>query len=288
MGVRARMPNLTRQALVAVITAIAASAPASALRSQAAPASTDPANVCVRTLPRLAPSPDLYCIDLVPTPDLPNAAGAVELRRVPTPFGAAVSADGRHVWDLRLTLANLPDPRSLGATTYVAWATTPTLDPMIRLGEVRAGRIDAGRVALNTFLILVSAERSADVQERRGRLVLRGTSASALMRPHDFTALPPQPTSEHAHGSADGGWVMPPMHPQVPAMIPGLENLRPRVTPFRPGRGLDPSTLPAVKPRQVLTLKDGDTLALEAAMVRRSIAGRSFVAYGFKIGRAHV
>ncbi|HVE80488.1 MAG TPA: hypothetical protein VNA89_16605, partial [Gemmatimonadaceae bacterium] len=112
---------------------------------------------------------------------------------------------------------------------------------MIRLGEVRDGRVNAGRIALNTFLILISAERSADVQERRGRLVLRGTSASALMRPHDFTALPPQPISGHAHGSTDGGWVMPPMHPQVAAMIPGLENLRPRVAPFRPGRGIDPS-----------------------------------------------
>ena len=105
------------------------------------------------------------------------------------------------------------------------------------------------------------------------------------MQPHDFTALPPQPTaSEHAHAhgsSSDTGWVMPPMHPRVPAMIPGLENLRPRVAPFRPGKGVDPSTLPAARPRQVLVLTDGDTLALEATMVRRSIAGRSFVAYGF-------
>ncbi|MDQ3950505.1 MAG: multicopper oxidase family protein, partial [Gemmatimonadota bacterium] len=229
----------------------------------------------------------LYCIDLVSAPDFPGAAGAVELRRVPSPFGAAVTADGRHAWDLRLTLAGLPDPRTLGDyTTFVAWATTPTFDPMIRLGEVRNGRnreTAAGRVALNTFLILVSAERSADATERRGRLVLRGTSASALMRPHDFTALPPQPTSDHAHmhDPGEGGWVMPPMHPQVPAMIPGLENLRPRVAPFRPGRDVDPTTLPPARARRVIALNDGDTLALEAAMVRRSIAGRSFVAYGF-------
>jgi FtsP/CotA-like multicopper oxidase with cupredoxin domain len=104
------------------------------------------------------------------------------------------------------------------------------------------------------------------------------------MQPHDFTALPPQPTTEHAHGhdaSGEGGWTMPPMHPDVPAMIPGLESLRPRVAPFRPGRGIDPSTLPPARPREVLALKDGDMLRLEATMVRRSIAGRSFVAYGF-------
>src|SRR3712207_918441 len=104
-----------------------------------------------------------------------------------------------------------------------------------------------------------------------------------LMRPHDFTALPPQPTRghSHAHGGNGDGWVVPPMHPQVPSMIPGLETLRPRVTPFRAGRGVDPSTLPTARPRQVIALKDGDTLALEATMVRRSVAGRSFVAYGF-------
>ena len=245
-----------------------------------------PADVCARTdQPHRVHSPDLYCIDLVPAPDFPEVSGAVELRRIATPFGAAVTVDGRHAWDLRITVAGLPDPRTIGASTYVAWATTPTFAPMIRLGEVRDGQFAASPIALNTFFILVSAEQSADVRERAGRLVLRGRSPSALMQPHDFTALPPQPTaSEHAHAhgsSSDTGWVMPPMHPRVPAMIPGLENLRPRVAPFRPGKGVDPSTLPAARPRQVLVLTDGDTLALEATMVRRSIAGRSFVAYGF-------
>jgi suppressor of ftsI len=276
------MPAIFHRIFVAVSATIVASILAPALPAQRT-ATAHPTAVCARASAPRPPAPDLYCIDLVPTPDLPNAAGAVELRRVPSPFGAAVTADGRHMWDLRLTLAGLPNPRTLGATTYVAWATTPTFAPMIRLGEVRNGRVDAGRIALNTFFILISAEQSAKVPERRGRLVLRGRSASALMQPHDFTALPPQPTaSDHAHGSStDSGWAMPPMHPQVPAMIPGLENLRPRVAPFRPGRGIDPATLPPPRPRQVIALADGDTLALEATMLRRSIAGRSFVAYGF-------
>jgi suppressor of ftsI len=278
------MATRTRRFLFAAAATIAAmTTPALAAQAQR-PEPVRPADVCARDSTRRAPAADLYCIDLVPAPDFPDVAGAVELRRVPSPFGAAVTADGRHTWDLRLTLAGLPEPRALGDyTTYVAWAATPTFDPVIRLGEVRNGRVSVGRVALNTFLILVSAERSGDVRDRRGRLVLRGASASALMRPHDFTALPPQPSAHaHAHGSDDrDGWVMPPMHPQVPAMIPGLENLRPHVAPFRAGRGVDPATLPAAKPRQVIALKDGDTLSLEARMVRRSIAGRSFVAYGF-------
>ena len=245
------------------------------------PAAAGATDVCARDRSRLVPAADLYCIDLVPAPDF-AATGAVELRRVPSPFGAAITRDGRHTWDLRLTFAGLPDPRTLGDyAAYVAWATTPTLAPMIRLGEVRNGRLDGGRIALNTFLIIVSAERSATVSTRAGRIVLRGASASAVMRPHDFTVLPPRaPEVGHVHGG-DDGWTMPPMHPRVPAMIPGLETLRPRVAPFLPGRGIDPAALPLAAPRRVITLDDGDTLALEATMVRRVVAGRSFVAYGF-------
>ncbi|MGH7607982.1 MAG: multicopper oxidase domain-containing protein, partial [Gemmatimonadales bacterium] len=240
-----------------------------------------PASLCARDTSRLAPAADLYCIDLVPTPDFLAAAGAVELRRVATPFGAALTSDGRHVWDLRITLAGLP-PLAAGAA-YVAWITTPTFDRVIRLGAVGNGRMDAGSVALNTFIVLVSLERSADVTTRQGRLVLRGMSAGNLMRPYDFTALPPQASpSPHGHGQDGGdGWQVPPMHPDVPAMIPGLETLRPDVTPLRPGKGIDPGGLPRTRPRRLITLADGDSLALEAGLLRRSVAGRNFVAYGF-------
>src|SRR5688572_1991913 len=66
---------------------------ASALGAQRA--ATD---VCAsRTSP--AAALDLYCIDLVPTPDFSSVSGAVELRRVPTPYGVSVTADGRHRWN---------------------------------------------------------------------------------------------------------------------------------------------------------------------------------------------
>jgi suppressor of ftsI len=240
-----------------------------------------PADICARTPARATPAPDLYCIDLVAAPDFPDVTGAVELRRPASPFGASVTREGVHQWQLRMTTGGLPDPRRLGDyNAYVAWVATPAFDRVTRLGEVRNGVIEAGPVALNSFIILISAEQHRDVTERRGRLVLRGMSPSALMRPHDFTALPPQPTS-HGHDHGDSLWVMPPMHPRVPAMIPGLERLRPRVGPFRAGAGVDADRLPTARPRQVLELKDGDTLALEAAMLRRAVAGRAFVAYGF-------
>ena len=241
-------------------------------------------DVCARDTVSLQPSADLYCIDLVPIPDLPTASGAVELRRVATPFGTAVTAEGKHVWDLRITLAGLPDPATLGAyTTYVAWATTPTLDSMRRLATVRNGQIDVGRAAFNTLLIIVSAERSAAVATREGRIVLRGTSASALMRPHDFTTLPPRAaTSDHMHDhAATDGWVVPPMHPDVPVMIPGLETLKPRVAPFVPASGVNVDSVPLAMPRKVITLADGDSMALTAMTIKRFIAGRTIVGYGF-------
>jgi len=249
----------------------------------AAQAPSAPGDVCART--RAAHAPDLHCIDLVPAPDFPQAAGAVEMRRIPSPFGTTVTADGRHVWNLRLHLRGLPAPATLGATAFVAWAATPTFDQVVKLGVVREGTIDASRIALNTFFVLVSAERDTTVAERQGRLVLRGMSPSSVMRPADFTALPPRTVEQasHQHGAtgADTGWVMPPMHPAVPSMIPGLEALRPDVAPFRAGRGVRIDSLPAPRPRQLVELKDGDTLRLEATMVRRTIAGRSFAAYAF-------
>ena len=75
-------------------------------------------------------------------------------------------------------------------------------------------------------------------------------------------------------------WRMPPMDMTMP-MVPGLESAVPRTTAFLPGMGVDPATLPAAAFRKVVDLADGDTLDLEAGLVRRTIAGRTFVMYGF-------
>jgi hypothetical protein len=74
---------------------------------------------------------------------------------------------------------------------------------------------------------------------------------------------------------------MPPMHPQVPTMVAGLETLEPKERPWLPGEGLDPASIPMMRPREVVTVKDGDSLALVAGLVRRKIAGRTIIAYGF-------
>src|SRR5207244_13426207 len=52
-------------------------------------------------------------------------------------------------------------------------------------------------------------------------------------------------------------------------------------TPFLPGAGVDPATLPEAQPRRLVSLKDGDTLELRAALVRRTINGRALVMYAY-------
>lgn len=70
------------------------------------------------------------------------------------------------------------------------------------------------------------------------------------------------------------------MNPAVP-MPPGLMRSRPDVSPFLPGAGVDPASLPAARPREVAALANGDTLRLTAGLVRRTIEGRTFTMYGF-------
>ena len=221
--------------------------------------------------------PDLYCIDLIHTPGLPGASGYVELTPSPSPFGASVTADGHHRFDLTLHAAGLPDPAALGDYIgYIAWATTPRLRPVRNLGPVANGRTALGAVDLDKFLVLVTAEVAPDTPAWEGRIVLRGTSAGMRMEPEDLLAVtgmvsgadPPPPAR---------GWTRPPMHPSV-AMMPGVGRLDPPVAPFLPSAA---APLPAAQPQEIVRLGDGGTLDLEAGLVRRTINGRTFTMYAF-------
>jgi FtsP/CotA-like multicopper oxidase with cupredoxin domain len=64
-------------------------------------------------------------------------------------------------------------------------------------------------------------------------------------------------------------------------MLPPLMRLRPSVTPFLPGEGVDVASLSEATPGRIVDLADGDTLALEASLVRRTIRGRTYVMYAF-------
>ena len=269
-----------RQWLVAILLSIVA---AHLVQSQAAPCSPDPA---------AGADADLYCIELLRADGIDRASGTAWLLPPSSPFGVAVTPSGAHTYDVVFTLRDLPEPRALGPySTYVAWATTPQLDPVVKLGEVRNGTSRLGRVAFDRTLILISAEQTAAVSDRSGRLVLRGTSASVRMQPHDLAfllagLLERQNTApaEHVHeisvapGAASANpWTPPPMHPHV-VMPPALMTLRPDVAPYLPASG---DAIPLARPRELLQLADGARLNLDAAPVRRVLFGRTVTMLGF-------
>lgn len=64
-------------------------------------------------------------------------------------------------------------------------------------------------------------------------------------------------------------------------MLPGLGDEVPSSTPYVPGFGMDPESVPEATFREVRRLADGDTLSLRAGLVRRSIAGQNFVMLGY-------
>lgn len=248
--------------------------------------SSAPPSPCVSAATLARGADDLYCIDLLPAAGVDAAIGSARLLPASSPFGLAVSPAGESQWDVAFDVTGLPSPGSLGAyTTYVAWATTPQLKPVVRLGEIANGRRVLGRVTFDRFLLLITAEPSPAVAERSGRVVLRGTSASMRMQPHDMAfllagLLERRGSAAHVHDSAAaaaGSWTPPPMHPQV-AMPPALMTLRPAVSSYLPSPS---ASVRAARPRELLRPRGGDTIRLEAGAVRRQLFGRAITMLGF-------
>ena len=261
----------------------------------------------------LAPSRDLYCLFLAPRPGLDGLSGHLELRPPHSPFGVAVNAAGNHLYEGILTLNGLPEPATFGDYDHiVAWLATPLFDTVVNLGPVANGTRGIGKIDLNKFMILVTAEARPDAPEWEGRLLMRASSPSSRMSPPDMqefilgatgtgggggemagmamadSAAETEAMEDagHQHGAMNPAartptWPHPPMMPGL-TMFPALMALDPpAATPFLPGAGIDPATLPLARPRDVHQLADGDEITLEAGLVRRRIRGRDHVMYGF-------
>ena len=241
----------------------------------------------------LSPSRDLYCIELIPAPGITAASGHVTLQRKPSAFTIDVTASGELRWSPRLTLANLPAPSLLGAyTTYVAWAVPPMMHPFTRLAAVRNGATPLPTITLDKFIVLVTAEASADVSEPTGRLVLRGASPSTRLQPPDLmqfalgatrdTSAAHATHARHENASGDtthapARWTSVPM-PDGLTMLPAEMALRPRVGAYLPRSTGD---IADAVPRTAVQLKTGDTLRLTAGLVRRVFKGRAVTMFGF-------
>src|SRR5688572_17222191 len=139
----------------------------------------------------LAPSHDLYCIQLmhIPTDALDSTSATLELNRIPSPFGANVNRDGAIIYATTLRANSLPDPAAFdsGARTWVAWIATPTMYPTLKLGAITNGTTTLPNIDWTKFFVLVTAERSRDVAEPTGKVALRGFSPSWRMQPPDMT-----------------------------------------------------------------------------------------------------
>ena len=108
---------------------------------------------------------------------------------------------------------------------------------------------------------------------------VRWLSALALTA---VVALPASAQHEHHNmgGSDPGAWRMPPMDPNMP-MLPGLEMALPPVDPFLLGLGLDPMDFPEARPSEMRWVEEGDTVDIGVGLVRRTIAGETYVMYGY-------
>jgi hypothetical protein len=139
------------------------------------------ASVLVAAL--VAASHGPYDIALFNTPKAPSAQGRARLVFAQSPFGIAVTADGRASYDVEINATGLPDPSSLGAyTAYVAWAASTDLHEWHRLGIVTNGTSTVGRAELNKFLLVITAESSATPAAHAGPTVLHGTSPSGWLQ----------------------------------------------------------------------------------------------------------
>ncbi len=76
-------------------------------------------------------------------------------------------------------------------------------------------------------------------------------------------------------------WRMVPMTATMP-MSPDMMDDVPVVAPFLPGFGMDVSMFAEAKPSEIIDMANGDTLRMDASLVRRTIAGKEYVmmAYG--------
>ncbi len=228
----------------------------------------------------LGPSHDLYCIELVPAPGVAGVSGRVELAVRPGPFTVAVTADGHSRFIPVVFLTGLP-ATGRGGGTYVAWAATPQMDSLIKLGEVKNGRVELRAIELDRFNFLISSERSARAREPHGRMILRGQSPSTRPFPPDLLEFSVGgmgtggEAGHHEHESS--GWPMPPVPPGL-TMLPAEMALRPEVAPYLPGSD---SAVPVARPREVLRVANGDTIQLAAGLVRRTINGQTYTMYGY-------
>ncbi|MEX2527081.1 MAG: hypothetical protein WEA09_05535 [Gemmatimonadota bacterium] len=129
--------------------------------------------------------PEYYAIALVPTRQVVGtgrAAGVANTTFGSSPFGVSLAADGSYNLTLHVQVDGLPQ-RNRGR--FVAWATTPDIDEIVRVGTLDETGSVEGPVEWNKFLVVVTLEPEDDespaLDQWTGPIVLRGMSRSGMM-----------------------------------------------------------------------------------------------------------
>lgn len=131
----------------------------------------------------LAPLDGPFDIPMFATSRVPGATAHARLLYAPSPFGIAVTADGRAIYDARVTISALPTATALGPyTAYIAWAVTPDLSRWVRLGVVANGSSTVGPIDMNKFLLVIVAAPDSASTSHAGPTVLHGTSPSGWLQ----------------------------------------------------------------------------------------------------------
>lgn len=96
-----------------------------------------------------------------------------------SPYGVTVTEDGRFVYDLALQVRGLKEE---AGRVHLAWVTTPDLKERRKLGVLGADGRLSGRVDWNKFLVLVTSERSPEVESWEGPILLTAISPSGRLQ----------------------------------------------------------------------------------------------------------
>jgi len=120
---------------------------------------------------------------LFAAPSAGSASGSARLVYAASPFGVAVTADGRSRYDVQIITKNLPAPETFGAYhAFVVWAVTPDLAEWRRLGALGKGVTTVGEIDWNKFLLVIQAAPDSGTATHAGPTVLHGTSPSGWLQ----------------------------------------------------------------------------------------------------------
>lgn len=128
-------------------------------------------------------APEYYGIALSATRQVMGtgrATGVVHVTFGSSPFGVALASDGSYRRTLQVQVDHLPaKPQG----QFVAWATTPSIEEVIRIGTLDGEGAVSGTVEWNKFLVVITLEPEEEVSTERwsGPIVLRGMSRSGMM-----------------------------------------------------------------------------------------------------------